>query len=91
MRVKLLRQHVINGTLYEKDVEIELQSNRQVTPFMEPLDDEALVSIRNEIIRVYGRWIDPQHTILLDDPPIPRPDGEEQPVPHIPGTGGPTR
>lgn len=86
MLVKLLRQHVINDTLHYPDEILDVTS---VTPFMEGLDPDARTAIRTEKIRVFGRWLDPQHTRLLDDPPIERPIEENQPVPRIPGEGPP--
>lgn len=81
--VKLLRQHVINDTLYEADAILDVFS---VTPFMEGLDSTARAVIRQEKIRVWGRWVrDETGVHLLDDPPIPRPIEEAQPVPRIPG------
>jgi hypothetical protein len=84
--VKLLKQHVIDGVLHERD---EVLDVNVVTPFMEGLDPVARDSIETEKRRVWGRWLDPQRTRLLDNPPIPRPDGEEQPVPHVPSQGPP--
>lgn len=83
MIVKLLRQHIIDNTPHEAD---EILSVSVVTPFMEGLDVEAREAIRQEIIRVYGRWIRDENGVvrLLDDPPIPRPIEEAQPVPRIP-------
>jgi hypothetical protein len=86
MMVKLLRQHVINDTLYEADTILDVFS---VTPFMEGLDPTARAVIKQEMIRVYGRWIRDENGVvrLLDDPPIPRPIEENLPVPRIPATG----
>jgi hypothetical protein len=86
MMVKLLRQHVINDTLYEADTILDVFS---VTPFMEGLDSTARAVIKQEMIRVYGRWIRDENGVvrLLDDPPIPRPIEENMPVPRIPATG----
>jgi hypothetical protein len=86
MLVKLLRQHIIDGVLRERDEVVDVFV---VTPFMEGLDPTARAAIRQENIRVFGRWLDPQHTLLLDDPPIPRPLEENQPVERIPGVGPP--
>jgi hypothetical protein len=86
MMVKLLRQHVINDTLYEADTILDVFS---VTPFMEGLDATARAVINQEKIRVWGRWVQDETGIhLLDDPPIPRPIEENQPVPRIPATWG---
>lgn len=82
MRVKLLRPHVIADTLRETDEELDVSV---VTPYMEGLDVEAREAIRREKIRVWGRYPRYGPRVLIDDPPIPRPEGEEQPVPHIPG------
>jgi hypothetical protein len=83
MKVKLLRQHIIADTERLADEIIDVSI---VTPFMEGLDPEAREAIRQEKIRVWGRWIRDEAGIvrLLDDPPIPRPIEEAQPVPHIP-------
>jgi hypothetical protein len=86
MLVKLLRQHVIADALHYPNEILDVTS---VTPFMEGLDPTARAAIRAEKIRVFGRWLDPQHTRLLDDPPIERPLEENQPVPRIPGAGPP--
>jgi hypothetical protein len=82
MKVKLLRQHIIADTERLADEIIDVSV---VTPFMEGLDPEAREEIRQEKIRVWGRWIrDETGVHLLDDPPIPRPIEEAQPVPRIP-------
>lgn len=86
MRVKLLRQHIINGALKELN---EILDVSVVTPFMEGLDVEARDAILREKIRVFGRFVDPFHQKLLDDPPIERPIEENQPVPPIPNKGPP--
>jgi hypothetical protein len=82
MIVKLLRPHIINNSQHNVD---EILAVSVVTPFMEGLDPEAREAIRQEKIRVWGRWIrDETGVHLLDDPPIPRPIEEAQPVPRIP-------
>lgn len=79
--VKLLRQHVINDTLFEPNTVLDVT---RVTPYMEGLDPQAREAIYQENVRVYGRWI--SRTQLLDNPPIPRPIEENQPVPRIPAS-----
>lgn len=83
MIVKLLRPHIINNSQHNVD---EILDVSVVTPFMEGLDPEAREAIRLEKIRVWGRWIRDETGVvrLLDDPPIPRPIEEAQPVPRIP-------
>jgi hypothetical protein len=83
MIVKLLRPHIINNSQHNVD---EILDVSVVTPFMEGLDPEAREAIRQEKIRVWGRWIRDETGVvrLLDDPPIPRPIEEAQPVPRIP-------
>lgn len=82
MLVKLLRQHVIDDVLREPD---EILDVWIVTPFMEGLDPTARAAIRQEKIRVFGRYVSPG--VLLDDPPIERPLEENQPVRRIPAVG----
>jgi hypothetical protein len=82
VKVRLLRQHVINDRLYEPDSIVDVFS---ATPYMEGLDETARAVIKQEKIRVFGRWVgDPRNPHLLDDPPIERPLEENQPVPRIP-------
>jgi hypothetical protein len=92
--VKLLVQHVIHDYISGQDILYEkgdIVDVLVVTPLMEGLDPVARDSISIEKERVFARWLDPQHTQMLDRPPIPRPLEENQPVPRIPGAGGPPR
>jgi hypothetical protein len=86
MRVKLLRQHMIDDALREPNEILEVSV---VTPYMEGLDPEARKAIYDEKVRVFGRWVYDEHNVqyLLDDPPIERPIEENQPVRRIPGVG----
>lgn len=92
MRIKLLRQHVINDRLLEPETIIgdgglPIPAGYAFTPFMEGLDAEGREAVREAVVRVYGRYPRFGPHVLIDDPPIPRPDGEEQPVPHVPQRG----
>jgi hypothetical protein len=88
--VELTAPHFIDGRVWPIEARLDVAV---VTPLMLPLDDEAAVAIRAEKIRVFGRWIwDPDRGwYLLDDPPIERPLGDNQPVPPLGGEGGPGR
>lgn len=92
MKLKLLRQHVINDVLYEPetilgDGGVDIPANYTFTPYMLGLDDEGIEAVRQANIRAFGRYIPFTHT-LIDDPPIPRPLDENQPVPHVPAPRG---
>lgn len=86
MRVKLLKQHVINNTLFEPetvlgDGGVAIPPGYAFTPFMEGLDAEGRRAVYIAKVRAFGR-VTPHG--LLDDPPIERPLEENQPVPHVP-------
>lgn len=93
MRVQIFQQHFIDGRLYEPRSVIDLPTGVAVTPYMVPLDEEARQAVAQERIRVFGRWeLDSDGGwYLLDDPPLLRPLTDNQPVPPIPGEGGPGR
>ena len=90
MRVKLKKQHFIDGTLHEVDEELDV---RAVTPEMEGLDEEARAAIKYENLRVFGRYPWPPGLYPpgyggvppLDDPPIPRPIDNNRPEYHFVG------
>jgi hypothetical protein len=86
MMVELLAPHVIGGRVWPTESIIEVVL---VSPLMRGLDAEAVEAIRQEKIRVFGRWIWDGNWHLLDDPPIERPLTDNQPVPPV-GGGGPT-
>lgn len=86
MKLKLLRQHIINGILYEPetilgDGGVPIPKGYMFTPYMEGLDAQGIEVVREAVLRAFGRVVDGK---LLDDPPIPRPLEENQPVPHWP-------
>jgi hypothetical protein len=88
MRVRLLEPHVINNVWLDKLTEMDLPPSVRPTPLMVALDDEARAAILKENIDVFGRWVlddpgPPARWHLLDDPPIPRPITDPQPVPPI--------
>lgn len=88
MRVKLLAKHVIGDREWSVDTILDVDS---VTPLMEGLDTEAQAAIREEIVRVYGRWVGQwPHLHLLDDPPIIRFLDNAQPVPPVGSSNGPS-
>jgi hypothetical protein len=90
MRVKLLAQHIIDGTLQEKGTIIDVTS---VTPLMEALDEEAKAALEAESLRVYARYAYTPHGWpplgpMIDSPPIPRPIDNNQPDFHYVGVEG---
>ncbi len=92
MKIKLLKSHIINDTLFESetiigDGGVSIPVNYVFTPFMEGLDEEGRKAVYEACVRVYGRYPRYGPHVLIDDPPIPRPEGEEQPVPHVPQKG----
>lgn len=92
MRIKLLKPHIINDRLLEPETVIgdggvPIPTGYSFTPFMEGLDDEGRKAVNDAVVRVYGRYPRFGPHVLIDDPPIPRPEGEEQPVPHVPQKG----
>lgn len=87
MMVKLRTPHVINDVVWPTDT---IMSVSTVTPLMIGLDDEAKTAIEAEMIRVYGRWVGLwPHQHLLDNPPLERPLGDNQPVPPVGSSDGP--
>lgn len=87
MRVKLLSPHAIGDRLWPADTIMEVSS---VTPLMEGLDEEAIVAIAAEKVRVYGRWVGRRPNLrLLDDPPIERSLENPQPIAPVGAGGGP--
>jgi hypothetical protein len=90
VKVQLVEAHVINDRVCEKGEILDLPSDFRVTPLMNPLDDEARQAVKAERLRVWGRYENTPHGWppqgpLIDDPPIPRPLTENQPVYHYTG------
>ena len=90
MRVKLIEKHIIGDSVREAGEILDIRPD-QVSPLMNPLDDEAREAIAAERLRVWGRFENTPPGFqplgpLIDDPPIPRPlDGENRPVFHYSG------
>ena len=88
MLVKLRAPHVIGDVVRRRGEVVDV---RVVTPLMEGLDAAAVEAIREEKVRVFGRWVNPfnHYMGLIDDPPIDRPLEECQPVEAVPAAGPP--
>lgn len=91
MKLKLLEPHVIADRRYDKGAVVEPPPGYEVTPMMEGLDDEARAAIDYARLKVWGRFpwpygFYPPSGVPLDDPPIPRPLEENQPVYHYVGS-----
>lgn len=87
MKVRLLSPHAIDDRVYLTHTELVVAL---VSPLMEGLDEEAIVAIKEEKIRVFGRWIGQYPNFrLLEDPPIERPLDNNRPVPPVGSSGGP--
>ena len=90
MRVKLLDHHIIADAWQAKGTVIDLPAGYPATPLMEGLDDEAVAAIAAAHLKAFGRYpwpygLYPPSGAPLDDPPIPRPLDDNQPVWHFSG------
>jgi hypothetical protein len=90
MRFRLLTPHVIRDVLCPTGTEVEDPPSGP-SPLMEGLDPEAVEAVRRQLIAVFGRYDGIPHGLppggrpLVDDPPIPRPLDDNQPVFHYSG------
>lgn len=99
MKVRLLAPHIVPidpgndrwcpvGTILDP-----VPPDYQLTPLMEPLDDEAKAMVDYMKLKVWGRYPWPPGLFPpgymgmppLDNPPIPRPLEENQPVFYFSG------
>ena len=98
MRVKLLAPHIIpvspgNDCWRAAGAVVELPPGYPLTPMMEGLDDEARMAVEHARLKVWGRYWWPyglyppgyMGMLPLDNPPIPRPLDDNQPVYHYTG------
>jgi hypothetical protein len=91
MKLKLLAPHVIADRWYPRGAVLDPPPpGYQPTPLMEGLDDEAESAVAYAKLKVWGRFpwpygLYPPSGIPLDNPPIPRPLDDNQPVFHYVG------
>lgn len=90
MKFKLLAYHVIDDELMAPGRTIERPPGFVATVFMEGLDTEAEAAVEYAKLLAFGRYpwpygLYPPQGRPLDDPPIPRPLQENQPVYHFVG------
>jgi hypothetical protein len=90
MKLKLLVPHVIEDRWYPRGAVVEAPPGYQPTPMTEALDDEAAYLVDYAKLKVWGRYpwpygLYPPMGPPLDDPPIPRPLDDNQPVFHYTG------
>lgn len=92
MKLKLLTPHVIEDRWYPKGAVIDAPPGYQPTAMAEPLDDEAVYAVEYARLQAWGRYPWPYGLyptwmgVPLDNPPIPRPLEENQPVFHYTGS-----
>ena len=91
MKVRLLAPHVIADRWYPRGAVVDTPADYEPTPLMEGLDAEAVEYITHVQLRVWGRYpwpygLYPPMGAPLDNPPIPRPLEENQPVFHYVGS-----
>jgi hypothetical protein len=91
MRVRLLEPHIIADAWQAKGTVLDLPAGYPPTPLMEGLDPEAVPAIAYAHLKVFGRFpwpygLYPPSGPPLDDPPIPRPLDDNQPVYHYVGS-----
>lgn len=90
MRFRLLAPHIIDDVWLDAGTIIERPSNYIATVLMQGLDPEAEAAVAYAKLVAFGRYpwpygLYPPHGTPLDDPPIPRPLQENQPVYHFVG------
>jgi len=90
MRLKLLAPHVIADRWYPRGAILEAPAGYQATPLQLGLDDEAKAAVAYAHLKAFGRYpwpygLYPPSGPPLDDPPIPRPLDDNQPVFHYVG------
>jgi hypothetical protein len=90
MRVRLLADHIISDAVRPRGAVLDLPAGYQATPLMEGLDEEAKEAVRYAHLKAFGRYpwpygLYPPSGAPLDDPPIPRPLDDNQPVYHYSG------
>jgi hypothetical protein len=92
MKLKLLSPHIIDdrwcpvGTVLDPP-----PPGYQATALMEGLDDEGRAAVDYAKLKAFGRFpwpygLYPPSGIPLDNPPIPRPIDDNQPVYHFTGS-----
>jgi len=90
MKVKLLDHHIIADAMRLKGEILDLPPGYAPTPLMEGLDDEAKAAVAYAHLKAFGRYpwpygLYPPSGVPLDNPPIPRPLDDNQPVWHFSG------
>jgi hypothetical protein len=90
MKAKLLAAHVIADVWQPRGAILELPEGYPPTPLMEGLDEEATAAIEYAKVKAFGRYpwpygLYPPRGVPLDNPPIPRPLDDNQPVFHYTG------
>ena len=88
MKLKLLAPHIIADRWYPRGAVVEPPPGYVPTPMMEGMDDEARGMVAAVRLRAWGRYPWPYGLYPpgyfgaqpLDNPPIPRPLDDNQPV-----------
>jgi len=92
MKLKLLAPHIVEDRWCPRGTVLDpAPAGYQATPFMEGLDDEGRAAVAYAKLLVWGRYpwpygMYPPEGTPLDDPPIPRPLAENQPIYHYVGS-----
>lgn len=95
MKFRLLAPHVVADRWYPAGAVLDpAPPGYEATPLMEGLDDEARDAVSAARLKAWGRYWWPYGLYPpgyggadpLDDPPIPRPLDDNQPVYHYTGS-----